>query len=154
MSTPNAIETFFTPAEQQVMHSLKQAKEVLQHAYMNNPMVNAIITSCSTAGLIEIDQLRVLCANLLNQHQQASEALINMDNRIKYLEATRFARVQRQFIETWVTDDIRFGRCNDGTVWEFKFDRYKQLSSSNPRWQEVPGMSAPIPQPSDEPWKR
>lgn len=149
MNPPHAIETYFTPTEQQTMQGLATAKATLQAAYMNNPMVNAIINSCQAAGLFELDQLRVLCANLLVQHDQASTALINMDNRIKELQATRYSQVQRRIFETWQTDGVRYARCDDGTCWKFVHDKFS-VANPNPHWEPVYGMTAMIPQPGDE----
>jgi len=147
LEAPHAIETFFTPTEQETMQSLQQAKQTLRNAYMTNPMVNSIINTCQGAGLFELDQLRVLCANLLTQHNQASQALINMDNKIKELEATRYGKVQRRMFESWRgANDTLYARCDDGTVWKFAHDRHRAPALDNPRWEYMVEMSAMIPQ--------
>lgn len=147
MSTPApaAFETHFSMQEQQALQHLQQAKDTLEYHRHHNEFVRSIMSTCEANGLLYVDQLRVLCANLLNQHMQASEVLLRMDQQIKeqQLALSQAAPVTRKVIQHWQNNNTgkQFALCDDGTVWKLT-----PKPNERPVWSEELTLSAPIPQ--------
>jgi hypothetical protein len=153
MSAPHAIQSGFSYAEQNTLAYLEQAKQIIAEAREHNPMVRNIMATCEENGLVPIDQLRMLCANLLSQHNEATQTLIAMETQLKAMKEhidmanmetmTRAVYGQgRRVIATWHNgnNDRTYARCDDGTVWRMEPGAVK------PFWVEEKSMSAMIPQ--------
>jgi hypothetical protein len=153
MNAPHAIQSGFSYAEQNTLAYLEQAKQIIAEAREQNPMVRNILSTCEENGLVPIDQLRMLCANLLNQHNIATQTMIAMETQLKELKEhvnvsnmetmTRAVYGQgRRVIDTWrnANSDRTYVRCDDGTVWRL------EPGAVRPFWVEEVALSAMIPQ--------
>ena len=144
---PNAFTTMLTPDEQQKIAYINEARAILDFALENNDMVKKIVQPCIDGGLVKIDMMTVLCANLLYQHDQGTEALLNMKKHIEQLQRVQVQELQtqvvmrRRVIETWLSgSDKRYCRCDDGTVWML------QTGGDEVRWVVDRKAGAMIPQ--------
>lgn len=130
IEAPAAFATCFTPDEVSALEGVAIAKGVIADAEQNNALVRSLMSFCRSNSLIEIDCMRVICANLINQHGQATVAMTNMYNEIQSMrehmnrEAVKTVPAGRKLVETWRSgNDELLCRCDDGTVWRLETKR-------------------------------